>query len=345
MSGGWLWGEDPTTGPPPLLQTETMRSRLPVTVLAALCLVIGCSSSDEASEPDTTTTTTADVEPTTLASTTSTTTTPQTTSTSPPAPLSELPRGGTRLFPDFRVVAHYGNAESNAMGILGETPPSEAAARLEAVASEWAEDGRPVLPAFELIVTVAQPHPGPDGNYSLATPDDLVREWHRAAREADMLLILDLQPGTGSFVEAAQRYEDLLREPDVGLALDPEWRMPPGQIPGRTIGTVDASEVNEVSEWLAAIVAEERLPEKLFVIHLFTDSMVADRDAVVDRDGLATVFHVDGFGGREIKLQKYEQLKGPFAKGFKLFHDEDTDLFEPADVLAFDDPPDLITYQ
>lgn len=249
------------------------------------------------------------------------------------------------LFPDFRVVAHYGNAESAAMGILGETSPTEAAVRLEAVASEWAQDGRPVLPAFELIVTVAQPDPGPSGDYSSATPDDLVQQWHRAARDADMLLILDLQPGTGSFLDAARRYEDLLREPDVGLALDPEWRMPPGEVPGLTIGTVDASEVNEVSEWLAEIVAEEHLPEKLFVIHLFTEAMVTNRDSVEDRDGLATVFHVDGFGGRAVKLQKYEQLKGPFATGFKLFHDEDTDLFGPADVLAFDDPPDLITYQ
>ncbi|HEX2577184.1 MAG TPA: hypothetical protein VHK88_12600, partial [Aquihabitans sp.] len=234
---------------------------------------------------------------------------------------------------------------STALGILGETPPEEAAARLAPAAEAFAQPDRPVLPAFELIVTVAQRNPGPSGTYSVPTPDDLIQRWLDAARAADMLLVLDLQPGTARFIDDARRFERFLREPDVGLALDPEWRMPNGGIPGEQIGTVDAAEVNEVSAWLSGIVAEGNLPEKLFVIHQFTESMITNRDAVIDQPGLATVFHIDGFGGRQIKLQKYEQLRGPYATGFKLFHDEDTDMFGPADVLAFPFPPDLITYQ
>lgn len=257
----------------------------------------------------------------------------------------ELPRGGTEIFPRFRVVAQYGNGQAPVMGVLGEVPPEEAAARVQAAADPFATPDRPVLPAFELIVTVAQGAPGPQGTYSTPTPIDLVRPWLDAARAAEMLLVLDLQPGTGDFLTDARRFEELLRQPDVGLALDPEWRMAPGQVPGQVVGGVDAAEVNEVSAWLAGIVAEERLPQKLFVIHRFTDQMVRDADQVVDRPGLATVFHVDGFGGRAVKLRKLDQLGGPYWTGFKLFLDEDTDLFGPEEVLALPDPPDLITYQ
>lgn len=274
--------------------------------------------------------------------TTSTTEAPTTT-----APPPELPRGGREIFPAHRVVANYGNAESTAMGILGETAPEQAAAALEVAAAPFDQPDRPVLPAFELIVSVAQASPGSDGNYSVPTPLALVQRWLDAARAARMLLILDIQPGTSPFLPEVQRFESFLRQPDVGLALDSEWRMQPGQVPGRQIGSVDAAEINEVSAWLAGIVREERLPEKLFVLHQFTHSMITNRSAVVDQPGLVTVFHIDGFGGREIKLEKYQALKAtpPFANGLKLFYDEDTDMFAPADVLALTPAPDLITYQ
>jgi hypothetical protein len=35
----------------------------------------------------------------------------------------------------------------------------------------------------------------------------------------------------------------------------------------------------------------------------------------------------------------------PFSNGFKLFFDEDVDMFSPAEVLALDPVPDLVTYQ
>ena len=32
----------------------------------------------------------------------------------------ELPRGGRRLFPDYRVVAYYGTPRTDVLGVLGE---------------------------------------------------------------------------------------------------------------------------------------------------------------------------------------------------------------------------------
>lgn len=270
---------------------------------------------------------------------------PSTTTTTAPPP--ELPGGGREIFPARRVVAYYGNATTAVLGVLGETGPDEAAARVRLAAAPFAQPDRPVLGAFELIVSVAQASPGRDGDYSEPTDPALIQPWLDAARANDMLLLLDVQPGRASFVDEVKRYEAFLREPDVGLALDGEWRMGPDEVPGKTIGRVSAAEVNEVSAWLAVISAAENLPEKLFVLHQFTLGMIPDRGAVLDRPGLATVVHVDGFGSQEDKLEKYAILhaKAPFANGFKLFYDEDVDILSPAQVLALEPTPDLITYQ
>ena len=44
-----------------------------------------------------------------------------------------------------------------------------------------------------------------------------------AARKAKALLILDIQPGRASFMSEVKAYRHWLEQPDVGLAIDPEW--------------------------------------------------------------------------------------------------------------------------
>jgi hypothetical protein len=234
------------------------------------------------------------------------------------------------------------------MGVLGETPPEQAAARIEKAAKPFEKVGKkPVLPAMEFIATIANRHPGPDGNYSTPMADATIERWLKAARKAKMLLIIDVQPGHGDFLEEVKRYDRWLREPDVGLAMDPEWKMPKGVAPGTRIGSTDAKTINSVSAYLDGLVTKHNLPQKLFVIHQFRETMVRDRSKVVARRGLATLFHIDGFGGREIKLKVYRYLRAPkgFYNGFKLFFDEDTNMFKPHEVMKFRDVPDLITYQ
>jgi hypothetical protein len=245
------------------------------------------------------------------------------------------------------LVAHYGTPLTPLMGVLGETGPERAADRIEARAEEWRSLGRPVLGAMEIIATIATSFPGPDGDFSAVTDPAVLRPWIDVARDRGLYVLLDLQPGRTDFLTQAMLYEELLLEPHVGLALDPEWRMGPTQVPAQVIGSVDAAEVNAVSAWLDELVVENGLPEKLFVVHQFTEAMVRDRAAVVERPNLATTFHIDGFGTRAQKLSKYRQLRptDPYEIGFKLFIDEDTNIFTPAEVLAFDVVPDLVTYQ
>ena len=160
---------------------------------------------------------------------------------------------------------------------------------------------------MELIAVIAAAHPGEGGRYSTRQDDAVIERYLRAARRAKALLVLDIQPGRSDFYTEATRLERWLAEPDVGLALDPEWRMGPDEVPGKVIGSVDAREVNAVSAWLAGLVERNKLPQKLLLIHQFTDDMVDDTQ-LQERPGLAMVLNADGFGSQELKRDKYRRV-------------------------------------
>jgi hypothetical protein len=260
---------------------------------------------------------------------------------------AELPRGGRRLFPDFRVVAFYGAPQSHDLGALGIGSPDQAAARLARQARPYAKKTRPVLLALELLADVANRDAGPDGKYRTRQPPSIIRRYLRAARRHKALLVLDIQPGHADFLDETRHLDRWLREPDVGLALDPEWHTP-GAVPGTVIGSVQASKVNAVLRHLASIVRTHDLPEKLFVVHQFTPNMIAGKAQVQQPPGVAVTMNVDGFGDRPNKISKYRQFTHDgtrFHRGYKLFYEEDTNLMRPRSVLALQPPPDFVVYE
>ena len=261
---------------------------------------------------------------------------------------AQLPTGGRTIFPRYRVVAFYGAPQSERLGILGIGKPQDAARKLARVARAYERKTRPVLKAFELISTIANAHPGDDGMYRTHQTDATIERYLQAARKAKALLLLDVQPGRGDFLSEAQRLNRWLLQPDVGLALDPEWKVGDGEVPGQKIGSVTADEVNEVASYVSNIVVKHDLPEKLFVIHQFTQDMIADKERVARPKGLAVTMNVDGFGDRPNKISKYEAFTSEatrFHDGFKLFYEEDTNLMSPGAVLSLGPPPDLVIYE
>jgi hypothetical protein len=259
-----------------------------------------------------------------------------------------LPGGGTRVFGHDRfLVAYYGTAGTGVLGVLGEATPDQIQPRLRRAAQPFKQEGDRIQAVYELIVTVADAAPGPDGDFSHDIAADRVRDYIEAAHRHRTLVLLDLQPGRADFLTVAQRWAWALRDPWVGLALDPEWRMGPRQVPGRVIGSVSAAEVNRVSGWLSDLVEAEGLPEKAFVLHQFRASMIREIERVEDPDGLALVQHVDGFGTQGQKLATYHALARPgqFAMGFKLFYDEDVKRFTPAQVRHVRPRVRLVSYQ
>ncbi|MEO6512837.1 MAG: hypothetical protein ABIO16_17700, partial [Nocardioides sp.] len=219
--------------------------------------------------------------------------------------------------------------------------------RLHRAARPFKLPGERIQSVYELIVTVADPISGPAGAFSHDISRERVQEYIDAAHRNHALLVLDIQPGRSNFLDVVRRWQWALADPWVGLALDPEWRMGPRQVPGRVIGSVTAAEVNRVSAWLSRLVRRERLPEKPFLLHEFRTSMVTGIENVADRPGLAMVQHIDGFGTQAEKLATYHAVARPgqFAMGFKLFYDEDVHRFTPAQVRRIRPTVQFVSYQ
>ncbi|NYE36615.1 hypothetical protein F4692_001748 [Nocardioides cavernae] len=250
---------------------------------------------------------------------------------------ASLPGGGKTVFGRKRfLTAYYGTAATGALGVLGETDPDTAFQRIAKAGKPFLGRTERLLPVYELIVTVADgaDYPGTDGDHAHDVLHSRVQAYIDAAHRNGALLLLDLQPGRTDFLTAAKRWEWALQDPWVGLALDPEWRVGPGEFPGQQIGSVRAREINRTAGWLSRLTRDNGLPEKLFVVHQFTDSMVPDIRKVRRRDGLAMVQHVDGFGSPADKLATYRDVAVPrkFTMGFKLFYDEDVPRMRPAQV-------------
>ncbi|TDX81327.1 hypothetical protein EDF35_0993 [Rathayibacter sp. PhB151] len=264
----------------------------------------------------------------------------------------QLPGGGQRLFGGHLYVAIYGTPGAPVLGVLGEQGLDATIARAEAVAEPYRSlTDLQVVPSLEIITTVAAGSAGGDGDYSNELDPAGIRPYIDAAAAAGMYVVLDLQPGRSDFLTQAQAYEELLRLPNVGLALDPEWRLAPDEVPLAQIGRVQAAEVDSVSSWLADLVQREGLPPKMFVLHQFRLSMLQDRDSIRrDRPELEFLIHVDGQGGQPDKQATWNALHegAPegIAWGWKNFYDEDLPMLTPAQTMAQVAPlPDLITYQ
>lgn len=234
------------------------------------------------------------------------------------------------------------------MGVLGSSTPEQVWDRLRRQAAQYGRPGRraPLL-AFELIATVAQADPGADGMYRARRPDSVISRYLQTVRRNHGILILDIQPGRSDFLTEAEALTRWLLQPDVGLAIDPEWRMAPDQVPAQEIGSVSAAEVNATSVWLDDLVRRHHLPQKLFLIHKFRSSMLTDEAAIRDRPNLYEVVNMDGFGGQGIKISEYREFarEGHFPMGIKLFYTQDTDLMSPGQALALDPAPAIVDYQ
>jgi hypothetical protein len=265
---------------------------------------------------------------------------------------SQLPGGGQLLFPQHMLVALYGIPGSGALGVLGEQDLPGAIQRAKDTAAPYRDlVGATVVPAFEIIATVASEFPGPDGNYSAEGDVEALRPWVEAAGAAGMYVVLDLQPGRTDFLTQAEQYRSLLELPHVGLALDPEWRLQPGEVHLTQIGQVGVDEVNRVVTWLADLTRERALPQKLLVLHQFQVRMITDRERLdTSRDELAIMVHADGQGGQAAKQDTWRVLHqdapAPLHWGWKNFTDEDSPMLTPQQTIEQVLPtPQLVTYQ
>ena len=258
------------------------------------------------------------------------------------------------VLPGRRILAYYGNPLSKKMGILGELPPEAMLARLDRETAAWnaADPEHPVQPALQLIASVAQGAPGKDGMYRYRVVPALVDKVYGWSHPRGALLFLDVQIGKSSLEEELKPLIPYLQRPDVHLALDPEFAMTKGGLPGRRVGTYDATHINYAIGVLADLVTQYKLPPKVLVVHRFTGPMVTNALKIRRDPRVQVVMNMDGWGPRYGKRATWSRFIYPYPvqyTGFKIFYHNDTKdgdrLMTPHEVLELHPKPLYIQYQ
>jgi hypothetical protein len=241
------------------------------------------------------------------------------------------------------------------MGVLGEYPEDVMLEKLRAEVKKWelADPSTPVIPAIHYIATTAQLLPGKEKNYMLRMPDSEIDKSIELAKKVNGIVFLDIQVGHAVPLNEARLLENYLKLPQVHLGIDPEFSMKNGDKPGTVVGTIDASEINQVAQMLAKIVRDNNLPPKILVIHRFTQKMVTNYQNIHPLPEVQIVIEMDGWGSQDLKRQTYQTViyREPVQfSGFKLFYKNDTrtvgsKMFTPEEVLKLQPAPSYIQYQ
>jgi hypothetical protein len=302
------------------------------------------SSSALASEPTTPNPATSD--PTTLDPTATTPTTfpGSTTVGAAGSPTQNSTSTGCRL------VAYYGNPNSPGLGPMGQSPAPQMLSALTALTQRWqvADPQTPTRCALQLIAVVAQGSPGVGSLYrgraSAATINKVIG-W---GRERGCLTILDVQVGWSNVPAEVAYLEPWLAMPDVHLALDPEWDMPPGSKPGSRIGTMSAADINSAIAVLDRLALLKGLGPRLLIVHRFRSFMVSDPQTIKPTPNIRLVVNMDGFGPVSEKLSSYVVAQKGMPTnltGMKLFFKLDRPLLGPGEVISLKPAPVFINYQ
>jgi len=259
------------------------------------------------------------------------------------------------ILPFKRVVAYYGNLYSKKMGILGELPPNEMLARLHQEVKNWekADPSTPVQPALHYIAVVASGDPGKDNKYRHRMPFKQIDTVLYLAKKAHAIVFLDIQVSLSNIRAELPLLEKYIEMPQVHIGIDPEFSMKDGTLPGRKIGTFDASDINYVSDYLAKVVRKYHLPPKIFIVHRFTKKMVTNYKEIKLHPEIQFVMNMDGWGEPDLKTGTYRNFIYPEPvqfTGFKLFYKNDIKkaphhMLTPQEVLKYKPYPIYIQYQ
>ncbi len=300
---------------------------------------------------------------------------PTPTPTIPPTPTPTPfdPNVGA-ILPTHRVVAFY--------AVPGAEPTGPAYALSEDMynqltqqssAYQTLDPAHPVQSGIDLVVSVPDNFPGPNGYYSHHVDADTIQSYIDFCQSHKLLLFLDLNIGRAPVMDEVNFFLPYLEKYTfVHMAIDPEWMFPRHDgIPGINLSNVRASDLNPIIEAVAEIPMKYHVPRKILIIHQYRPSgdgtanpydagqaEIADKHNLMMDTRVDVVIHVDSVGGyvgdRADKIQQYtEWVKGDMQKyqnfqygGFKLFYhiESKTRLMTPQEVLALDPAPLVVTY-
>ena len=259
------------------------------------------------------------------------------------------------ILPFNRIIAFYGNLYSKQMGILGELPAPQMLAKLKGELKNWqkADPSTPVMPALHYICVTAQGAPGKNGLHNLRMPDKQIDTILKMAKSINAIVFLDFQVGFSNVQTEIPRLTKYFMMPNVHVGIDPEFSMKEGSVPGKRIGTFDASDVNFVSNYLTDLVKKYNLPPKILIVHRFTRKMVTNSKQIKLHKEVQLIMDMDGWGEPDLKIGSYRYFvydEPVQFTGFKLFYKNDLKkaphhMLTPAEVLKLKPKPVYIQYQ
>jgi hypothetical protein len=267
----------------------------------------------------------------------------QSTSTSQ-APQKPAPVKPLSVLTDNTLFTVYGRAFGRAP-ILGRLGAYKGFADMEKDIQPWISgirkrnDKKGVVPALHLIYAMATPCK--DSKDCLLYLDsagmDLVGSYIVPAAKRGWMVVLDTQIGKSDPVQQVKRIleKGYLKYENVAVALDPEFHVFAGkETPGKPIGTLHASQINDVQQMLDEYVRTQKLQnKKILIVHQFGDPnvddgvpfMIKNKSDLKTFDNVELVIDMDGLGGKAVKVVKYNKITDakiyPFIRfrGIKVF--------------------------
>jgi hypothetical protein len=245
------------------------------------------------------------------------------------------------------LVGVYGRPFSKSLGILGEYDIDTLVEKMRVLKQEYeaVSDGVKVVPTFHLIKDIATLESGWDKDHIKPLNEDIIMQYINRAQKENFAVILDVQLGTMTPIDAVTPLFKFLKYPNVHLAIDPEFKIPTHRRypPGKFIGHITAKDVNEVQEAMQNFMVENSIEGKrMLLIHMFYERMLRNKELVKSYDLINLTYNIDGHGRGPTKIKIYNSLYNADANkvaqgGFKVFYKNDKKpLLTPRQILGLE---------
>lgn len=230
------------------------------------------------------------------------------------------------------LVGYYGRPYSKALGVLGVHNIDKLVEIMNEKKKEFQEvSSQNIVPTFHIIKDIATREPGNDNDYIKPLNEAIIMDYINRAQKENFAVILDVQLGTMTPLEAIEPILKFLKYPNVHLAIDPEFKIPKHRRypPGKFIGHIFAKDVNKVQEAMQNFMIENNIEgQRMLLIHMFTKRMLRKKEEIKNYDSINLTYNVDGHGRAHTKIKIYNSLYNEEANkvaqgGFKIFFKND----------------------
>jgi len=244
------------------------------------------------------------------------------------------------------IIGYYGRPNTKSLGILGQSNIDQLVKKMrekEAYYKKELGNKVDIKMAFHIIYGLATSDAGRRGTYMLRLSEKSLIPYIQRAKEENFEVIIDLQMGTNTPVEALKPVLKYLKYDYVHLALDPEFKIPKHKKypPGKYIGHIYAKDLNAAQELINNYIIENHLKKKQLIVHMFHKRMLRNKELVKKYENVDLIYNIDGHGDPAVKIKIYNSLYNKDEtkiadSGFKIFYHADTYIMTPKQILGLE---------